>query len=290
MLVEQYQRSVNFLDRDIAALEKKKAEVDKRSAELSKKINTTEKSITPRTSPSSAASKLKQISYWESDRAKKSSESADLGKKIADKRQKRNDAYLRLQKAQQDEQKKQERRMKLMQQGYEERISQIQSLAIPDGIHGDGAVTEDVQYDVFVSHAWEDKESFVDEFVEELQKLNLRVWYDTSQIKWGDSMRAKIEDGLRKSKFGVAVLSPDYIKEGKYWTKAELDGLFQLESVNGKKLLPIWHNLTKKEVMAYSPIIASKLAMTTASMMPAEIAKELAKLLEADSPAAAAGE
>ena len=85
--------------------------------------------------------------------------------------------------------------------------------------------------------------------------------------------------GLKKSKFGVVVLSPDYIREGKYWTKAELDGLFQLESVNGKMLLPVWHNLTKKDVMAYSPIIASKLAMTTASMTPQEIAKELVTLL-----------
>ncbi len=90
---------------------------------------------------------------------------------------------------------------------------------------------------------------------------------------------SKIDDGLKKSKFGVVVLSPDYIKEGKYWTKTELDGLFQLESVNGKTLLPVWHNLTKKDVMAYSPIIASKLAMTTASMTPQEIAKELVTLL-----------
>ena len=120
-----------------------------------------------------------------------------------------------------------------MQESYEERISQLQGLAIPNNVRssntGTEVATEDVQYDVFVSHAWEDKESFADEFVKELNKLNLRVWYDTSQIKWGDSMRAKIDEGLKKSKFGVVVLSPDYIKEGKYWTKAELDGLFQLE-------------------------------------------------------------
>ena len=282
MSVDYYQRSVNSLDKDIAALEKKKAEADKKCAELSSKISSTQKSITSRTSASIAASKLKQISGWESDRAKKSAESAELGKKLAEKRQKRNDANLKLQKAQQDEQKKQNREMKRMQESYESRIAQLQSMAIPSGVNISSAVDEqeDVQYDVFVSHAWEDKESFVEEFVQELQKLNLRVWYDKKQIKWGDSMRAKIDEGLRKSKFGVAVLSPDYIKDGKYWTKAELDGLFQLESVNGKMLLPVWHNLTKKEVMAYSPIIAGKLAMNTASMTPAEIAAELAALQE----------
>lgn len=78
MSVEQYQRSVNSLDKDIAALEKKKAEADKKCAELSKKISSTEKSITSRTSTSTIASKLKQISGWESDRAKESAESADL--------------------------------------------------------------------------------------------------------------------------------------------------------------------------------------------------------------------
>ena len=99
MSVEQYQRSVNSLDKDIAALEKKKAEADKKCAELSSKISSTQKSITSRTSASIVASKLKQISGWESDRAKKSAESADLGKKLAEKRQKRNDANLKLQKA-----------------------------------------------------------------------------------------------------------------------------------------------------------------------------------------------
>ena len=135
------------------------------------------------------------------------------------------------------------------------------------------------EYDVFVSHAWEDKGDFVDGFVGELRNLGIKVWYDTSEIKWGDSMRKRIDDGLKKSRFGVAVLSPNYIREGKYWTKAELDGLFQLDSIGGKVLLPVWHNLTKKEVMEYSPIIASKLAMNTASMTPKEIAEELKKLL-----------
>ena len=89
----------------------------------------------------------------------------------------------------------------------------------------------------------------------------------------------KYADGLKKSKFGVVILSPNYIAEGKYWTKAELDGLFQLESVRGKTLLPIWHDLTKKQVMEFSPIIANKKAMTTASMTAQEIAAELANLL-----------
>ena len=116
-------------------------------------------------------------------------------------------------------------------------------------------------------------------FVTELRKQNIKVWYDTERLKWGDSMREKIDKGLSKSRYGVVVLSPNYIAEHKYWTKAELDGLFQVETINGKTILPIWHNLTKKQVVEYSPIIADRKAMTTASMTPDEIAEEFVKLL-----------
>lgn len=176
-----------------------------------------------------------------------------------------------------------------MQKSYERKITDLSSQMMGSLHERVVSVTpeinvsnfeEELQYDVFVSHAWEDKEDFVEEFIQELRDLEIRVWYDKSRIKWGDSMRAKIDEGLKKSRFGVAVLSPNYIAEGKYWTKAELDGLFQMESVNGKTLLPIWHKLTKKEVMDYSPIIASKLAMNTASMTAKEIAEKLKELLD----------
>ena len=114
--------------------------------------------------------------------------------------------------------------------------------------------------------------------VAEMRKLDLKVWYDSDKLKWGDSMREKIDRGLSKSKYGVVVLSPNYIAEQKYWTKAELNGLFQVETINGKTILPIWHNLTKKQVVEYSPIIADRKAMITASMTAEEIANELKDL------------
>lgn len=282
MSIDQYQKSVNTLDKDIAALEKKKSDVDNKIADLQSKIISSQKSITKNISASTLASKMRQISSWNSEQTKKSLESADFGKKIADKRKKRNEEYLKLQKAQQQEQKRQSKEAKRLQASYDSRINELSRLASsPVAPIIDNATEYDVdeEFDVFVSHAWEDKESFVDEFVQALRDLDIKVWYDKTQIKWGDSMRVRIDDGLRKSKFGVVVLSPNYIAEGKYWTKSELDGLFQLESINGKTLLPIWHNLTKKEVMAYSPIIASKLAMTTATMTPQELARELSRLL-----------
>ena len=282
MCVEQYQRKVNSLDKEIADLEKKKAEEDRKAADNHKKASRV--SVSKNASESMIKSKMRQIENYEEKARKAEAASADYGKKISDKRTKRNDAYLKLQKEEQNERKKQEKSIENMKRVYEQRISELESLRLSkvkneflETVSGD-----EPEYDVFVSHAWEDKADFVEAFVQALKDREIKVWYDKSKIKWGDSMRARIDDGLRKSKFGVAILSPNYIAEGKYWTKAELDGLFQMESINGKTLLPIWHNLTKKQVMDYSPILASKLAMTTATMTAEEIADELLDMLSSE--------
>lgn len=283
MSIDQYQRTVNSLDKEIADLEKKKAAADKKTADEAKKAASV--SISKNASTSTIKSKMNEIERHNAASNKASADSADYAKKIADKRQKRNDAYLKLQKEQQKEQKSQQRAIKDMQRSYEERIAELEAQAMPTIISSQSQTDENQQeqYDAFISHAWEDKEGFVDELVDEMRKAGIVVWYDTTQMLWGDSMRQRIDDGLKKSKFGVVVLSPNYIAEGKYWTKAELNGLFQLESVNGKTLLPIWYNLNKKDVMSFSPIIADKKAMTTATMTAQEIATELAALLKKDS-------
>lgn len=282
MSITQYQNQVNNLDKEIVNLEKKKAEKDKAIANLQNKINSMQKSITKHTSQSTYNSKMRQISSYESDKVRKSKECADIGKKIAEKRKKRSDAYLKLQKEQQSEQKKRDKENKKVQAFYESRIEELKQQQSKSIIVTENEADSHEEYDVFVSHAWEDKEDFVDEFVSELKKQNLNVWYDTSKLKWGDSMREKIDKGLSKSRYGVVILSPNYIAEHKYWTKAELNGLFQVETINGKTILPIWHNLTKKQVVEYSPIIADRKAMTTANMTAEEMAIELKNLLTPD--------
>lgn len=285
MSVTLYQNNVNRLDKEIADLEAKKARLDSDSANLESRMVSVEKTITKRTSLSSLQSKQRQISSYQNDISKKRKDSADLGKKIADKRKKRTDEFQRLQKAQEQENKKMQDANRRIQQSYERQIVALTNqLAIrnPRSIVESSEDSDKEEYDVFVSHVWEDKESFVEEFVAELEKQNLKVWYDKNKMKLGDSMRQKIDEGLKKSRFGIVVLSPDYIKDGKYWTKTELDGLFQLESVNGKMIIPIWHKLLKKDVMAYSPTIAGRLAASTAVSTPEEIAKQIKELFTED--------
>lgn len=284
MSAEQTRRAIRTLDDEITKLSKKSAVLGGKEATLQSHALRIKNSVSKNTSMSSLKSKQSQIDRYEKEATKAASEKADIDGKIADKKKKRDSANIKLQKEEAAERNKEIKMQAEIQCRYEQQIESLTEklksqifAALPQMPYD--SMDDGEEYDVFVSHAWEDKESFVNEFIAELKVLGIKAWYDQSQITWGDSMREKIERGLSKSRFGVVVISPNYIAEGKYWTKAELDGLFQLESVNGKKILPIWHDITKKEVINYSSIIAGRLAMNTASMTPKEIANRLVELL-----------
>ncbi len=283
MSVEYAQRIVNQAHRDLASLEKKLADLTKKEAEKTKKISTIQGSVTKNTSPSMLRSKSRQIETHQKDLSNIVSQKATVNRKIADKRKKLSAATLKLQKEEAIQSQNRSKQQEKIYANYERQISELskqvtEQSAIAnysDNIYNSESSEE---FDVFLSHASEDKESFCDEFSKILtEEFGLKVWYDALSIKWGDSIRTEIDKGLIKSKFGVVILSQNYIK--KYWTKYELEALFQKESNGGKVILPIWHNITKKQIQDFSPALAGKLAMNTMMMTPNEIAEKLNELL-----------
>jgi hypothetical protein len=132
-------------------------------------------------------------------------------------------------------------------------------------------------FDVFISHASEDKDTIVRSLATQLVNQGLKVWYDEFTLRIGDSLRQKIDKGLANSRVGLVVLSPAFISKG--WTNYELDGIVT-RTVSGEQiLLPIWHNITKQEVIDFSPSLADKVARSTATHTVQEIAAEIAELL-----------
>ncbi len=137
-------------------------------------------------------------------------------------------------------------------------------------------------HDVFISHASEDKDDFVRALAGALIAEGLNVWYDEMTLRIGDSLRQKIDQGLANSRVGLVVLSPAFIKKG--WTNYELDGIVT-RTVSGEQvLLPIWHNITKQQVMDFSPSLADKVARSTATHTIDEIASEIAELIRSRNP------
>jgi hypothetical protein len=152
--------------------------------------------------------------------------------------------------------------------------SLVHDREIPTGIEEEPIVRK---FDVFISHASEDKNEVVRPLALALQNKNLRVWYDEFELKIGDSLRQKIDKGLANSRFGIVVLSKNFIRKG--WTNYELDGIIT-KAVSGQQVvLPIWHDITKQEVIDYSPSLADKVARNTATYTIDEIAKEIAEVI-----------
>lgn len=135
----------------------------------------------------------------------------------------------------------------------------------------------EVEYDLFISHASEDKEDFVRPLAETLQQLGIKVWYDEFSLRVGDSLRRKIDSGLKNSRYGTVVLSEAFIK--KDWTQYELDGLVAREMNGHKMILPIWHKISKTDVINYSPNLADKVALNTSINTIQEIADQLADVI-----------
>ncbi len=117
-----------------------------------------------------------------------------------------------------------------------------------------------MEYDVFISHASEDKAEVALPLARYLENHGLKVWLDEFELTLGDSLRRMIDHGLAMSRFGIVVLSPNFFRKG--WTNRELDGLVAREDTE-KFILPIWHNVTREDVLKFSPTLAGKLAVST---------------------------
>lgn len=134
-------------------------------------------------------------------------------------------------------------------------------------------------YDVFISHASEDKEAFVRPLAERLRDAHIEVWYDEFSLRVGDSLRRSIDRGLAQSRFGIVVLSPHFFE--KQWSQWELDGLVSRQMASSDNvILPIWLDLTREEVLSYSPSLADKLALNAAT----DLDEVVARLVDAIRP------
>ncbi|MFC7619372.1 DUF1883 domain-containing protein [Microlunatus sp. GCM10028923] len=143
------------------------------------------------------------------------------------------------------------------------------------------ALADDGQtWDAFISHAGEDKADIARPLYEALCDLGVTVWFDDAELRIGDSLRRRIDQGLGRSAFGVVIFSTAFFSKG--WPQYELDGIVTRTVAGEQNLLPIWHKITKDEVMAQSPSLADKVARSTSEFSVEEIADEIARRVRPD--------
>ena len=127
-------------------------------------------------------------------------------------------------------------------------------------------------YDAFLSHASEDKD-FVQPLARELQSRGLRIWYDEFVLSVGNGLARSLDQGIMQSERGIVVLSHAYFR--KAWTRSELGALLHRDVLEGDIILPIWHGLTRDEVLGYSALMADRRALDSSRLSIDQLAKAL---------------
>ncbi|MEE1830766.1 toll/interleukin-1 receptor domain-containing protein [Streptomyces sp. SP17KL33] len=134
-----------------------------------------------------------------------------------------------------------------------------------------------MEHDLFISHASEDKDALVRPLAEKLKSFTLDVWYDEYSLSVGDSLSASIDKGLKLSSFGVVILSPSFF--AKPWPEYEFRSLVALESGRAKRIIPVWFNVERDEVLNFSPHLADKVAVIASGKKLAAIALEIMRVV-----------
>jgi hypothetical protein len=132
---------------------------------------------------------------------------------------------------------------------------------------------ETKKWDAFLSHAFEDQETFVRPLAQALARLGADVWYSEWSLKLGDSLSRSIDDGLINSRFGIVVLSPHFLR--KAWPERELRGLVAKEIAGQGEIIPIWHDVDHTDVLKFSPALVDQLAVRTSSASAADVALQI---------------
>ena len=133
------------------------------------------------------------------------------------------------------------------------------------------------KYNVFISHASEDKDLIARPISNALSKYGLKVWFDEMSLSMGDSLSRSIDKGLSESEFGIVILSPSFFE--KNWSDYELRGLTARELRGKKVILPIWHKVDVDDVIQYSPTLADKMAISTGQKTPDEISLKIIEVI-----------
>lgn len=135
--------------------------------------------------------------------------------------------------------------------------------------------------DVFLCHAWDDRKGAAKELHDLLETRGVSVWFSEKDIPLGTPLLREIDKGLAKSRAGIVLVTPAFIRriQGEGIAEKELSALLALN-----RLVPIVHNTTYEALREVSPLLGSRTGLSTADDVMADVAAKLAELVNVDVP------
>lgn len=130
--------------------------------------------------------------------------------------------------------------------------------------------------DIFLCHAWDDRQGVAKELNDLLVASKVSVWFSENDISLGEPFLRAIDRGLVKSRIGIVLVTPALLKRlpAAGVADKELSVLLARD-----QLVPIVHNTTYDALREVSPMLASRNGLDTAEMSMADVAAKLAELV-----------
>lgn len=113
--------------------------------------------------------------------------------------------------------------------------------------------------DLFLCHAWDDRESAAKDLYNQLTGSGATVWFSETEVALGQSLMREIDKGLRMSRIGIVLVTPALLRslENGGIADRELSALLHTDRV-----IPVAHGVTFEEIRDVSPLLASRSGLT----------------------------
>jgi hypothetical protein len=130
--------------------------------------------------------------------------------------------------------------------------------------------------DVFLCHAWDDRKDSAKELHDLLESKGVSVWFSEKDVLLGSSLLREIDKGLVKSRVGIVLVTPSFLKRVKNEGIADKE----LSALLARDLLvPIVHNTTFDDLREVSPLLGSRSGLSTIEESMEKVADKLAELV-----------
>jgi hypothetical protein len=130
--------------------------------------------------------------------------------------------------------------------------------------------------DVFLCHAWDDRKGAAKELHDLLESKGVTIWFSEKDVPLGSSLLREIDKGLAKSRVGIVLVTPSFLKrvEGEGIADKELSALLARDL-----LVPIVHNTTFEDLREVSPLLGSRSGLSTIEESMEDVAAKIAELV-----------
>ena len=127
--------------------------------------------------------------------------------------------------------------------------------------------------DLFLCHAWDDREASASDLYDRLKSNGATVWFSEKDVALGKQLIREIDKGLRNSRVGIVLVTPALLKS------IESEGIAEKELsvlLASGRVIPVAHGTTFEALRDVSPMLASHAGLDTAESSLDDVAAKIA--------------